>query len=504
MKASSKKIRSAMYLAVAAVIGSASAHASVTQQWHAQAMGMIPASELAQRLGLEAGIELEDRLSAPTAHGTLTVRMRQTWQGVPVFGRGATVERDGGGRVVTLSGSIEKLVATDVPSVLPRLNAAQAHAAWKGQSGTNLVAGMVEDRNADLYIYPHEGGKARLVYLVSHYLSGEKPSRPTAILDANTGQVIDQWDGLTTAEANGPGGNAKTGRYAYGVDFPGLQVTQAGVYCTTENANVRTFNMANRTSGSGSMWRFLCPASQGDAVNDGYGPINDAHFFGGVVFDMYKSYMDSAPLKNVLVQRVHFGTNYENAFWDGNAMTYGDGARTFYPLVGLDVVAHEVSHGFTEQNSGLVYANQSGGMNEAFSDIAGEAAEWFSRQKNDLLVGAEIFKSATGALRYMCDPPRDGRSIGHARDYRPGLDVHFSSGVYNKAFCLLTRTNGWNPEKAFKVFARANMLYWKANETFDSGACGVQRSAADIGWREADVAAAFNQVGVTCRQAAHR
>ncbi len=499
MKTTSRTVRSIIYLAIAAVIGSTSAHASVTQQWQAQAMGLVSATELSQRLGLEAGSELEEVRSAPTVHGSETVRLKQTWQGVPVFGRGATVQRDAGGRVVTLTGSLDKQLATDLRSVTPALGVAEVQALWKGQSGANLVAATVEDRGAELYVYPQDGGRARLVYLVSHYVSGEQPSRPTAILDANTGQVIEQWEGLTSAEANGPGGNAKTGRYEYGVDFPALQVTQAGAYCTTENANVRTFNMANRTSGPGTLWRFLCPTSQGDAVNDGHGPINDAHYFGGVVFDMYRSYMNSAPLKNVLVQRVHYGTNYENAFWDGSSMTFGDGARTFYPLVGLDVVAHEVSHGFTEQNSGLVYANQSGGMNEAFSDIAGEAAEWFSRQKNDLLVGAEIFKSASGALRYMCDPPRDGRSIGHARDYRRGLDVHFSSGVYNKAFCVLTRTNGWNPETAFKVFARANMLYWKANETFDSGACGVQRSAADLGLREADVSAAFNQVGVTCR-----
>jgi vibriolysin len=499
MKTTSGKLRSVIYLAIAAVIGSASAQASVNQRWQAQAMGGVSAEELSQRIGLEVGSRLEDVRSAPTVHGTETVRMRQTWLGVPVYGRGATVERDADGRVVTLSGLIEKQFAPDMPSALPRLSATQAQAAWRGQSGTNLAAGMVEDRDAELFVYPHDGGKARLVYLVSHYVSGEKPSRPTAILDADTGQIIDQWEGLANAEATGPGGNAKTGRYEYGVDFPALQVTQAGAYCTTENANVGTFNMANRTSGPGTLWRFLCPNSAGDDVNQGYGPINDAHYFGGVVFDMYRSYLATTPLRQKLVLRVHYGTRYENAFWDGSAMTFGDGDRTFYPLVGLDVVAHEVSHGFTEQNSGLVYTNQSGGMNEAFSDIAGEAAEWFSRGRNDLLVGAEIFKSGGGALRYMCEPPRDGVSIGHARDYRAGMPVHYSSGVYNKAFCTLAKTGGWDAEKAFKVFARANMLYWRSNETFDGGACGVQRSAADIGLREADVVAAFGQVGVTCR-----
>ncbi|MEZ9417725.1 M4 family metallopeptidase, partial [Vibrio sp. 10N.286.49.E1] len=111
--------------------------------------------------------------------------------------------------------------------------------------------------------------------------------------------------------------------------------------------------------------------------NGAFSPLNDAHYFGNIVFDMYKNWFDTAPLSFKLMMRVHYGNNYENAFWDGKAMTFGDGESFFYPLVSLDVSAHEVSHGFTEQNSGLVYANQSGGMNEAFSDMAGEAAEYY-------------------------------------------------------------------------------------------------------------------------------
>src|SRR3546814_12198879 len=103
-------------------------------------------------------------------------------------------------------------------------------------------------------------------------------------------------------------------------------------------------------------------------------------------------------------------------------MPFGDGARTFYPLVSLDVSSHEVSHGYTEQNSGLNYSGQSGGINEAFSDMAGEAAEYyFNGGSNDFLVGAQIFKGS-GALRYMADPPQGGRSIGHAADYTSGME----------------------------------------------------------------------------------
>jgi pseudolysin/vibriolysin len=178
-------------------------------------------------------------------------------------------------------------------------------------------------------------------------------------------------------------------------------------------------------------------------------------------------------------------------------MYFGDGATTFYPLVSLDVAAHEVSHGFTQQNSNLTYSGQSGGINEAFSDMAGEAAEYFSRGKNDFLVGSEIFKNGV-ALRYMATPTKDGRSIDNASKFVTGMDVHYSSGVYNKAFYTLATKAGWNTSKAFQVMADANRLYWTASTTFNKGACGVQQAATNRGYPVADVKAAFTAVGVTC------
>ncbi len=159
--------------------------------------------------------------------------------------------------------------------------------------------------------------------------------------------------------------------------------------------------------------------------------------------------------------------------------------------------AHEVSHGFTEQQSNLTYSGHSGGMNEAYSDMAGEAAEFYMRGSNDWQVGAEIFKG-TGALRYMNDPTLDGSSIGHASNYTSGMDVHYSSGVYNKAFYLLAIKPGWGTVKAFQAFARANRDYWTASSTFDQGACGVETAATDLGFTKADVTAAFTSVGVSC------
>jgi vibriolysin len=98
----------------------------------------------------------------------------------------------------------------------------------------------------------------------------------------------------------------------------------------------------------------------------------------------------------------------------------------------------------------LQVSQESGGMNEAFSDMAGEAAENYMNGSNDWMVGEQIFKGA-GALRYMDVPSQDGRSINHASDMTSGMDVHYSSGVYNRAFYLLATTNGWLVQSAFGV-----------------------------------------------------
>lgn len=276
-------------------------------------------------------------------------------------------------------------------------------------------------------------------------------------------------------------------------------MTVEGTSRTLENDNVKTINLNHGGSSSTSAAHsFNCPQNTVKAINGAYSPLNDAHAAGGAVFDMYRDWLDTAPLRFQLVLQVHYGTGVENAVWNGRNMWFGDGMFRFHPLVALDVVSHEVSHGFTEQNSGLMYNSlHSGGMNEAFSDIAGEAAEYYRKGSTDFLSGAEVFKGP-GALRYFEDPTLDGKSIGHARDFRPGMDNHYSSGVYNRAFYLLSNREGWDPRKAFIAMATANQNYWTPSSTFESGACGVIAAALDLDYPIEDVVVAFDEVGVRC------
>ncbi|HRI69547.1 MAG TPA: M4 family metallopeptidase, partial [Polyangium sp.] len=397
-------------------------------------------------------------------------------------------------------------IERDLTDVTPTIAAKDAMAKLKqGHLQANAGRTLIPtEEKSELVVYMHQG-KARLAWLVTYNADtqqGGHPSRPFAIMDAKSGEELRRWEGLTTdaATASGPGGNGKTGQYQYGSGKPLLEVTipSAGsTTCVMQNADVTTVNLNGGTSGS-TAYSFTCPTNTVKSINGAYSPLNDAHYFGGVVSNLYKQWLGTPVLTSRMVMRVHYGTNWDNATWDGGALNFGDGNADDYPLVTLDVVAHEASHGFTEQHSRLTYAYQSGGIDEAFSDISGEAAEYFSRGMNDFVVGLDVVKAFLGVVRYMEEPSLDGFSINHASRYNEWMNPHYSSGVYNRAFYILAHRPNWNTRKAWEIFARANKNYWTANIDFNQAACGVIQSAINLGYSTSEVIDAFAQVGVQC------
>lgn len=477
-----------------------------TIAYRAAAKNFSPAARTdlrhAELLGMDSGSALKELAAVPEADGTVHYRYQQTYLGVPVFGEHVVVSEGRDGEVRNLFGRQVNDLAADLKTVTPTLTESKAMTAGKVAALGLRSSLRTERESSTLMIHINDKGKAQLVYLVTFFadrVDGGDPRRPFALVDAHTGTIVAQWEGLTTAQVGtGPGGNAKTGQYEYGSGgvYGYLDVTQSGSTCTMNNSAVKTVNLNGGTSGT-TAFSYSCPRNTTKTINGAYSPLNDAHYFGGLIQNMYNAYTGSNALTFQLVMRTHYSSSYENAFWDGSYMTFGDGASTFYPLVSADVAGHEVSHGYTEQHSNLTYSGQSGGINEAFSDMGGEATEYYWKGTNDFLVGSEIFK-ASGALRYMCNPSQDGSSINNASQYTNGMDVHYSSGVYNKAFCTLAKTTGWDTVKAFRVFARANALYWTPSTNFNNGACGVETAATDLGFVKADVTAAFTGVGVTC------
>ncbi|KFN43336.1 M4 family metallopeptidase [Arenimonas oryziterrae] len=464
----------------------------------------MPQERHAEILTMDANSSLKVLATEQDADGTYHYRYQQTYRGIPIFGEHVVVAERRGEGVRSMFGQMVNGIGADVPSVTPRKQKGEALLiATRAALGPRALLLKRQNESVEQMIYVDDNNRAHLAYVVSFFADssfGGSPTRPFVIVDANTGAVLKKWEALTNAlVGTGPGGNAKTGQYEWGSGgkYGNLDVTQSGTTCTMNNTDVKSVNLNGSTGTSTTAFSYTCPRNTTKAINGAYAPINDAHFFGGVIQNMYQAYTGGKALSFQLVMRVHYGSSYENAFWDGSTMSFGDGASTFYPLVSADVAGHEVSHGYTEQHSNLTYSGQSGGMNEAFSDMGGEATEFYWKGTNDFLVGPEIFK-ASGALRYMNNPPQDGRSIDNAANYTSGLDVHYSSGVYNKAFYLLATKAGWDTPKAFKVMARANALYWTASSTFNQGACGVETAATDLGYTKADVTSAFAAVGVSC------
>ena len=477
------------------------------------------------QLGVGRNIQFNNESTRTLPNGTSVTKFVQHIDGVPIMDSVVTISVSKSEGLRNVSGIAvipQRLLETPMALIkglgrnIAQELRARALADYFGPSVTS-PASQIENFEVKQFYQKSDqtglaGGSETLtpIYVVNFFdPDATNPRRPYFVYDGVTGDLIDKWEGLTFATATGPGGNQKTGVYNFGQgDFPAMNVRQSGGQCHMETSNVKTENLNHSQSGSGQPFSFNCSENTHKPINGAFSPLNDAHKFGEFVYEMYDDWFQTSPLKFQLHMRVHYSNSYENAFWNGRQMTFGDGRNRFYPLVSLDVSAHEVAHGFTEQNSGLVYRNESGGMNEAYSDMAGEAAEHFVKDKYgmylghampDFSTGYDIFKASNGALRYLCNPPQDGRSIGHVRDYRNGMDVHYSSGIFNKAFCLITKSNSgqWDVKKAFEIFTLANQQYWSRNSTFQSGAEGVLTATQDLGYSQAEVISAFGQVGIT-------
>jgi len=197
---------------------------------------------------------------------------------------------------------------------------------------------------------------------------------------------------------------------------------------------------------------------------------------------------------------VSYGSNYVNAFWNGSVMTYGDGDGVNYgPLVSVDIVGHEITHGVTEYAANLVYSYESGALNESFSDIFGEAIEQYATGSNDWLMGDQIGAGGSGgALRSMSDPNAKGDPDTYLGDnwYSGSGDnggVHYNSGVQNFWFYLLTEGgNGTNDngdsytvsslgmDKAGAIAYRNLSIYLGANSQYIDARTGAIQAAIDL------------------------
>lgn len=437
--------------------------------------------------------------------GILHRQYLEYFGGVPIWGQQAVIHQKDN-VVHSLNGNLIKNINADISTTQPQITEIEAIEKAKTifQTQNPTVVWHYQYEKAVLMIYVDKAQKAHLTYLTSFLANrteGDKTTRPHFFVDASSGAILKQWEGLTNAKiGTGPGGNVKLSNvpYEYGTDFDFLDVQQVGNTCLMQTTDIKT-----KEYFSANVFSYPCPRNTYTMTNGAFAPLNDAHFFGQQVFNLYKQWYGIPPLPYQLSLNVHI-PGYDNAYWDGHQVVFGDGNIYFHPLVSLDLVSHEIAHGFTEFHAGLVRYGQPGGINEAFSDMAGEAAEFYVRGHNDWEAGTDITKVAGPLqgepLRYLCDPPKDGLSIDHADDYVPGMDVHFSSGVFNKAFCILAHKAQWDTQKAFDVMVQANhYLHWSPTSSFLDAACGAEVAAQELNYPVSDVHDAFVQVGLDCQ-----
>jgi zinc metalloprotease ZmpA len=284
------------------------------------------------------------------------------------------------------------------------------------------------------------------------------PVSRTVITNARTGAQIDAWDDIETATGDGKSlysGTVPLSTTLSGSTYQLKDPTRGNTY-TGDAANQTDLCFLTSVCVSRAPSTVFTDADNhwGDGTtSDRSSAAVDAQYGTDATWDFYKNVLGRNGIGDDgkgSYNRVHYGNKYNNAFWDDSCfcMTYGDGdGTTLGPLVALDVAGHEMTHGVTSKTAALTYSGESGGLNEATSDILGTMVEFYANNPSDpgdYLIGEKVVRSGFGqkALRYMDKPSKDGKSADYWSSSVGNLDVHYSSGVANHFAYLLAEGSG--------------------------------------------------------------
>jgi Zn-dependent metalloprotease len=446
--------------------------------------------------------------------GTSHVRLHRYYHGLPVLGGDMVVHLDKNGG---WKGASQTLTATPQLSRAARVNPAAAASAALAEAG----AGTYRVDGSQLVV-DADGATATLNFEV--VVGGVKPdgtpSELHVLVDANSGQVRDSWDRVATDA--GIGNTQHSGQVALDVTNTG------GAFNLTDpvRGGHTTYDLNHAKSGTGSLITSADNIFGDFTNNDPQTAGADAHYGAAMTWDYYLNVHGRNGIRNdgvAAYSRVHYSTNYINAFWQDNCfcMTYGDGdpAQGWTPLTSLDVAGHEMSHGVTSATADLRYKSESGGLNEATSDIFGTLVEFYANNANDpgdYLIGEELRTNGV-PLRFMNQPSLDGRSADCWFDGVGKLNVHLSSGVANHFFFMLSEGSGATAfgnsptcnsstvtgigrDKAGAIWYRALTVYMTTRTNFAGARAATLSAATDLygpGSAEANaVAAAWSAVNV--------
>jgi Zn-dependent metalloprotease len=392
------------------------------------------------KLGAQEKLVVKD--VSQDADGTTHTRYARTLDGLPVLGGDLIVHEKKGGALkgVTKAQSKQLKVATTTAKVAPATASAKALS-----SARSLGASKAAADKAPRKVVWAADGTPRLAYetVVGGLQKDGTPNQLHVITDATTGEKIFQYQGIE----NGVGNTEYSGKVTLGTTASGSSYTLSD----GARGGHKTYNLNHGSSGKGTLFTNSTDTWGNGTPQNAETAAADAHYGAAETWDYYKNVHGRTGIRGdgvAAYSRVHYGNSYVNAFWDDSCfcMTYGDGYSNAAPLTALDVAGHEMSHGVTAATAGLIYSGESGGLNEATSDIFGTAVEFYSNtaaDPGDYLIGEKIDINGDGTpLRYMDKPSKDGASADYWSSTVGNKDVHYSSGVANHFFYLLSEGSG--------------------------------------------------------------
>ncbi|MGO1023809.1 M4 family metallopeptidase [Streptomyces rubiginosohelvolus] len=396
----------------------------------------------AKELGLGSTEKLVVRDVVQDRDGTTHTRYERTLDGLPVLGGDLVVKESAAGKTEGVS-KASKATSAQLKAVGLTADVAPAAAEKQALGAAKAEGSKVKKaENAPRKVVWLGSGSPQLAYetVVGGLQHDGTPNELHVLTDATSGEKLYEWQ----AVHNGTGNTQYNGQVTLGT-APSYTLTD------TTRGNHKTYNLNRGSSGTGTLF-----SGPDDIWGDGT-PQNaetagaDAHYGAAETWDYYKNVHGRSGIRGDGVgaySRVHYGNNYVNAFWQDSCfcMTYGDGSGNVKPLTSLDVAAHEMTHGLTSVTAKLVYSGESGGLNEATSDIFAAGVEFYSnttQDPGDYLVGEKIDINGNGTpLRYMDKPSKDGSSKDYWYSGIGNVDVHYSSGPANHWFYLLSEGSG--------------------------------------------------------------
>ena len=436
----------ARYLAVAAVVGGllvATDHARAATPVEPDVAVVARADQLLQQHRADIRGSDADAYHAYRSivddSGKAHVRYTRTYRGLRVYGGDFVVHTDPAGGY---AGASVGLAAPLSLGTTARVTAEDA-----AKTAVASFAGAVASVGTPELFVDASRASARLAWetVVNGWApDGQTPSRLHVITDAVTGAHVGAFDEIETVLGTGTG--ITTGPVSVDTSLVSGQYRMID----PSHGNGRTCDLGN---GFGTCVDFTDADNVwGNGTNSDRASAGvDAHYSAAMAYDYFRWVHGRSGVTGNgagVPSRVHYGNGYQNAFWDGSQITYGDNLDNARPLVSLDVAGHEMSHGFTQNlvSGGLTYLGEPGGLNEATSDIFGTMVEFYASNAADApdyLIGDRINFFGDGRpLRYMYDPALDGNSDSCWSPDTQFKNVHHSSGVGNHFFYNLAEGTG--------------------------------------------------------------